>query len=413
MDPHLETEEQDSVIGGVDTHLDLHVCVAVCSLTLRKLGERSFPVNTTGYSQLLAWLESFGPVAKVGVEGTGTYGAGLSRFLVAAGIAVHEVNRPDRSDRRLRGKTDVVDAEAAARAVLSGQGVAIPQAKDGVVEAIRVLRMVYASAVKDRTAAINQFHAVISTAPELIRDELLSLGRDGRIACVRRWRSRGADSVLGAATQRALKELAERIVSLSEQAARIEVELTGLVEGAAPALVDLPGLGVHTAAELLMAVGDNAERIHSEAAFARLCGAAPIPASSGKTNRHRLNYAGNRGANHALWRIAMARMAHGDPRTIEYVQRRTAEGLSKRDIIRCLKRYIAREVFRVITDPPAAAPSGREIRAVRTACGMSQTALAEAADLTLMQISRLERGLLRSGTLQRRCHTALIFRSAT
>jgi transposase len=301
---------------------------------------------------------------KVGVEGTGTYGTGLSRFLTAAGVAVREVNRPDRSDRRFRGKTDAVDAEAAARAVLSGQGIAVPKAKDGAVEAIRVLRMVYALAVKDRTAAINQFQAVISTAPEPIRDELADLGRDGRVACVRRERDRRGDSVLDAATRRALKELADRIVMLDEQANRVEADLTGLVETAAAALVDLPGVGVHTAAELLMAAGDNADRIRSEAAFAHLCGAAPIPASSGKTSRHRLNYAGNRAANHALWRIAMARMAQGDPRTIAYVERRTAEGLSKREVIRCLKRYIAREVFRVIVDLPPAAPSGNEIRAL-------------------------------------------------
>jgi transposase len=412
MNTQLEPEEPGSVVGGVDTHLDMHVCVAVCSKSMRKLGEASFPVNTAGYSQLLSWLESFGPVAKVGVEGTGTYGAGLSRFLAAAGIAVNEVNRPDRSNRRLRGKTDAVDAEAAARAVLSEQATAVPKAKDGVVEAIRVVRMVYVSAVKDRTAAINQFHAVISTAPELIRDELATLGRDGRIACVRRWRNRRGESVLETATRRALKELAERIVALDEQAARIEVELTGLVEATAAALVDLPGVGVHTAAELLMAAGDNAGRIHSEAAFAHLCGAAPIPASSGRTSRHRLNYAGNRAANHALWRIAMARMAHEDPRTIEYVQRRTAEGLSTREIIRCLKRYIAREVFHVIANPPPPAPSGNEIRALRTAAGLSQTSLADATNLTLMQISRLERGLLRSGTLQRRCHTMLTVQAA-
>ena len=178
MSTKSEVGQRGPVVGGVDTHLEVHVCVVVCSVTMRKLGEASFVVSTAGYAELLGWLESFGSVVKVGVEGTGTYGTGLSRFLTAAGVAVREVNRPDRSDRRFRGKTDAVDAEAAARAVLSGQGIAVPKAKDGAVEAIRVLRMVYASAVKDRTAAINQFHAVISTAPEPIRDELADLGRD-------------------------------------------------------------------------------------------------------------------------------------------------------------------------------------------------------------------------------------------
>lgn len=194
---------------------------------------------------------------------------------------------------------------------------------------------------------------------------------------------------------------------LDEQAERMEVDLARLVESTASALVDLPGVGVHTAAELLVAAGDNPTRIKSEAAFAHLCGAAPVPASSGKTNRHRLNFAGNRAANHALWRIVMARMAHRDPRTIAYVERRTTEGLSKRDIIRCLKRYVAREVFGVIVAPPAPAPTGTEIRALRNEAGITQTQLAMTVDLTLMQVSRIERNLLRRGDLQRRCHSAL------
>lgn len=396
-----------AVAGGVDTHLDVHVCVAVDASTMRRLGAASFAVTTAGYAELLEWLESFGPVGKVGVEGTGTYGAGLSRFLTANGVEVLEVNRPDRSDRRLRGKNDVVDAEAAARAVLSGQATAVPKAKDGVVEAIRVLRVVYASAVKDRTAAINQFHAVVSTAPEHLREELAGLGTAARMSRVRRWRDRDSDSRLDAATRRSLKELAKRAAMLDAQADRIETELAGLVETSAAALVDLPGVGVHTAAELLVTVGDNRSRIKSEAAFAHLCGAAPIPASSGKTNRHRLNNAGNRAANHALWRIVMARIAHGDPRTVAYMQRRTADGMSKREIIRCLKRYVAREVFRVIMDPPPSAPTGAEIRTLRQESGLTQTELANATGLALMQISRLERGLLRRGDLQRHCYATL------
>ena len=413
MNRELESEGLADVIGGVDTHLDLHVCVALCSVTLRKLGDASFPVTSDGYERLLRWLESFGPVTRIGVEGTGSYGAGLSRFLSAAGVTVCEVHRPDRSSRRFKGKTDTVDAEAAARAVVSGQGIVVPKAKNGGVEAIRVLRLVYMSAMKDRTAAINQFHAVISTAPEGIREELANYGRDHRIETARRWRYRAGDDQLVMITRMALKELAGRIRVLTEQAARIDNELTALVELAAPALVDLPGVGIHTAAELLMAVGDNADRVTSEAAFAHLCGAAPIPASSGKTNRHRLNYAGNRAANHALWRIAMARLAQRDPRTTEYVRRRTTEGLSKREIIRCLKRYIAREVFRVMMAPPPSAPTGIEIRTLRKAAGMSQSDLAEVSNIPLMQISRIERGLLRNGELQRRCHGFLGARTST
>jgi transposase len=337
----------------------------------------------------------------------------VSRFLTDVGVTVFEVNRPDRSARRPKGKSDDVDAEAAARAVLSGQATAIPKAHDGAVEAIRVLRMVYGSAVKERTASINQFHAVVSTAPQMMRNELAGLTLPAQIDQVGRWRDRQGDDVVAAATRRALRELSVRILMLEQQADRVEAELTTLVESTAAALVDLPGVGVHTAAELLMAAGDNPCRIKSEAAFAHLCGAAPVPASSGKTNRHRLNFAGNRAANHALWRIVMARMAHKEPRTIAYVERRTAEGLSKRDIMRCLKRYVAREVFRVITTPPSPAPSGAAIRAMRHRAGLNQTELAGAAQLTLMQISRIERGLLRRGEFQLRCYSALQAHSVT
>ena len=407
MSSRAEMEPFTGVTAGVDTHLELHVCVVVCSVTMRRLGGASFPVTSAGYRELLSWLESFGIVDRVGIEGTGTYGAGLSRYLSEVGVAVIEVNRPDRSGRRLHGKSDDIDAEAAARAVLSGQATAVPKAQDGAVEAIRVLRLVYASAVKDRTAAFNQFHAVVSTAPEGIRDELAGLTAPAKVNQVGRWRSRSSDDIVAAATRRSLRELATRITMLDDQADRVEVDLVGLVESIASALVDLPGVGVHTAADLLVAAGDNPTRIKNEAAFAHLCGAAPVPASSGKTNRHRLNFAGNRAANHALWRIVMARMAHRDPRTLAYFERRTAEGLSKRDIIRCLKRYVAREVFNVIVAPPQAAPTGAEIRALRTEVGLTQTELAQTVNLTLMQVSRIERSLLRRGDLQQRCHSAL------
>lgn len=395
------------VVGGVDTHAQVHVCVAVCGATQRRLGQASFSVDSGGYRNLLAWLEGFGALKSVGVEGTGTYGVGLSRFLLAAGVPVQEVNRPDRRTRRQRGKSDAIDAEAAARAVISGQATARPKGHDGAVKAIRVLRVVYTSAVKDRTAAINQFHAVVSTAPEEIRAELADLSTDRRVALVRRWRRRPSEPVLASATRRALKELADRITALDEQAVRLEGELTDLTEQIAAPLLDLPGVGVHTAAALLTAFGDHCSRITGEAAFAHLCGAAPIPASSGKKTRHRLNYAGNRDANHALWRIVMARIAHQDPRTIAYMERRTAEGLSKRDIIRCLKRYVAREMHRVITNPPTAAPTGAVIRDLRQQAGLSQTELAAASGITLMAVSRIERGKLRRGDLQVACHRAL------
>jgi transposase len=399
--------EQRSVTGGVDTHSRVHVAAAVDSTSQQLLGTASFPVTTAGFGDLLAWLELHGRVDAVGVEGTGTYGAGLSRHLALADIEVREVNRPDRASRRLQGKSDSLDAEAAARAVVAGRATALPKSRDGRVEAIRMLRMVYTTAVADRTQATNQFHAVVSTAPELIREELAGMSLVRQLQQVRGWRERPSEDVVSRIARTALRELATRIQHLEEQATRMDHTLTALTEQVAPALLDIAGIGVHTAAQLVVTAGDNPERLVSEAGFARLCGVAPVPASSGRTTRHRLDRAGDRAANHALWRIVMARIAHRDPRTLDYLARRTTEGMSKREIIRCLKRYVAREVFRAITNPPHPAPTGPQIRDLRTQVGITQLQLSELTGLPNTTISRLERGQLRRGDLQRRCYNAL------
>jgi len=221
---------------------------------------------------LLAWLLSFGLLDAVGIEGTGTYGAGLARFLTAEGVEPAEVDRPDRAARRLHGKSDPVDAAAAAPAVPSGRATATPKLRDGIIEAIRVLQVVYRSAVRDRTAATNRFQALVVSAPADIRADLQQKPPKQRVARARRWRDRDGDDTAARAIRQALRELARRIHLLDEQASRIEVELDLLTQQAAPALRDLVGVGVHTAARLLVAVGDNPERIHSEAAFAHLCG---------------------------------------------------------------------------------------------------------------------------------------------
>ena len=329
------TDPPRNVTGGIDTHGEVHVAAVVCSTSHQLLSTGSFAATPAGYARLLTWMQGCGRIDRVGVEGTGTYGAGLARFLTAEGMEVLEVDRPDRSARRQHGKSDVIDAEAAARAVLSGRASGQPKSRDGIVEAIRVLRIVYRSAVKDRTAAMNQFHGLTTTAPDQIRQELQQLPRRQRFERARRWRSRAGDNIVTAATRQALRELASRIELLSRQAERAELELDELTHQAAPALRDLTGAGIHTAAQLLVTAGDNPERLRSEVAFAHLCGVAPIPASSGKTHRHRLNQHGDRAANHALWRIVMARMTH-DQRTHDYIARRRAEGLSGRDIMRCL-----------------------------------------------------------------------------
>jgi len=400
------TDPPVHVTGGVDTHADVHVAAAVCTTSHRLLGTAEFETTPVGYVQLLAWLLSFGLLDAVGIEGTGSYGAGLARFLTAEGVALVEVDRPDRAARRLHGKSDPVDAEAAARAVLSGRASGTPKSRDGIIEAIRVLQVVYRSAVRDRTAATNRFQALVVSAPAGIRADLQQLPPKQRFARARRWRDRDGDGVAARATRQALRELARRIHLLDEQAMRIEVELDVLTDQAAPALRDLIGVGVHTAARLLVAAGDNPERIHSEAAFAHLCGVAPIRASSGKTNRHRLNRGGDRSANHALWRIVLVRRLH-DERTRAYFARRTAEGLSDREITRCLKRYVAREVHRALTHPLELAPRGAELRRLRTAAGLPLRIVAEQFNIPIPRISRIERGLTREPDLQTRIHAWL------
>ena len=403
---HRMTDLPDHVTGGVDTHADVHVAAAVCSTSHRLLGTASFDTTPAGYVKLLAWLVSFGLLDAVGIEGTGTYGAGLARFLAAEGVPLIEVDRPDRAARRLQGKSDPVDAEAAARAVLSGRATGTPKTRTGLVEAIRTHQVVYRSAVKYRTAAANQFHALTLTAPDAIRTDLQPLTANQRFERARRWRDRDGDDVVTRATRQALRELAGRIQLLAEQAERMEAELEVLTERAAPALRDVLGVGVHTAAQLLVTAGDNPQRIRSEAAFAHLCGVAPIRASSGKTNRHRINQHGDRAGNNALWRIAFSRLS-SDPRTKTYVARRTAEGLSKRDIMRCLKRYIVREIYRAITRPLPLAPRGAELRQLRTAACLPLHAVAGPFEITIQRLSRIERGITRDPELQTRIHTWL------
>lgn len=334
------------VTGGVDTHKDVHVA-AVIDEVGRLMGVESFPTTTTGYRDLLGWMSSFGPVSRVGVEGTGSWGAGLSRFLNAAGVSVVEVCRPDRQARRFNGKSDPVDAEAAALAALSGRASVIPKSGDGPVEAIRMLTRCRDSAVKAKLACWNQLLSVVDSAPDDVRDRFRDLTERALVGKARRCRPGGDFSDPGFASLFTIRELARRWLYLDAQIAELDEHLEVVVCRAAPNLVSVFGVGAHTAAVLLMCAGDNPDRLHSSAAFAALCGVTPVQASSGKTVRHRLNRGGNRDANSALWRVAMTRLSH-DQRTKAYMARRTGEGLSKREVMRCLKRAIAREVYPII-----------------------------------------------------------------
>lgn len=337
------------LFGGVDTHGQTHHA-AVIDPVGRQLGDREFPATPGGYRDLLTWITSHGPVAAVGVEGTGSYGAELARVLTAAGLTVIEVDRPDRKARRLQGKSDPLDAYAAARAVASGRANGVPKSRTGTVEATRVLRVARRSAVKARTQVINQIRGLLTSAPAPLREQVAGLPRAELIAVLARLRPGQDLSTPQEATKAALRRLARRHQKLDTEITELDAEIAPLVQACAPELLAIPGVGPETAGQLLASAGDNPERLRSEAAFAHLCGAAPIPASSGRTDRHRLNRGGDRAANSALYTIVLVRMRY-DQRTRDYVERRTSQGLSKKEIIRCLKRYVAREIYRALTAP--------------------------------------------------------------
>lgn len=339
------------VTVGVDTHADVHVAVALNQLG-RRLGELSVPTTETGNARLVTWAKALGTVDKVGLEGTGFYGAGLARHLRAADLEVVEVIRGNRQTRRRVGKTDAIDAETAARTVQAGEAAWAPKANDGTVEMIRALRVARRSAIKARTQAANQLRSVLITAPQQMRDKTRKFSLAQLVDSAARFRP-GALTTPQAASKLALKSLANRYQQLTVEIKALDGHIDELARQACPELMAIKGVGTDIGAALLTAAGDNPERLGSEASFAHLCGVAPIPASSGKTNRHRLNRGGNRDANRALYLLAVGRLSHDQP-TREYVERRITEGKTKTEAIRCLKRYLARTVFKALTGAASA-----------------------------------------------------------
>jgi transposase len=337
------------VFGGVDTHAEVHVA-AVADQIGRVLGSDSFPVTAAGYAAALAWMRCFGELARVGVEGTGSYGAGLARYLTAEGVQVAEVIRPDRQRRRRHGKSDPVDAVSAALAALKGEDCGTPKSGSGPAESIRALRSVRRGAVKARTQAGNQLRDLVVAAPAGLRAQMEPLGTSARVRAAAVFTCEdAADPVEGVKT--AMASAARRWLDLDAEIAALDAALDQLVlQAAPPEFLDLHGVGTQTASALIAAVGDNPERIRTEAGFAALCGVSPVDCSSGKQERHRLNRGGDRQANSALWRIVTNRIQY-DSRTRAYVDKRTAQGKTRKEIIRCLKRYAAREIWKVLVRP--------------------------------------------------------------
>jgi transposase len=330
------------VILGVDTHAQVHVAALLDHLG-RLQGTLAIPATHAGSRQLLAWAQTHGCLRRAGVEGTGTYGAGLARHLTHAGVKVIEVDRPNRQHRRRYGKSDPTDAQAAARAVLAGQATTVPKARTGIVEAIRVLRVARSGAVKARTQAANQLRDLLVTAPDELRAQLHPCSTAQRVAQLAAQQP-GAGGDPASATRRALWSVARRYQALTAEIQTLNVDLAALTRRAAPRLLARPGVGIETAGALLVTAGDNPDRLDSDAALAALCGASPVQASSGKTVRHRLNRGGDRQANNALWVITLTRLRI-HPATRAYARRRTSQGKTTKEIMRCLKRYLARELF--------------------------------------------------------------------
>ena len=335
-----------TVIGGVDTHLDVHVAAALDPIG-GVLGVESFDASPRGYKAMFEWMGAFGTVSKVGVEGTGAYGAGLGRFLAKAGVEVVEVDRPNRQARRTKGKSDPADAVEAARAVLSGRATGTPKSRDGNVEAIRALLVAKRSARDARLRALHQMRQLSYTGPDQLRSRLKDLSIADLVTETAAMRPRSSGDP-GRLCHQGVARRPRTSGALSRTSSSASTSSSAkLVTACAPEMLELFGVGIDTTATLLVTAGDNPERLRSEATWAHLCGVAPIEASSGKVTRHRLDRGGDRNANQALWRIVMTRLSC-DPRTREYMERRTKEGRSKREVIRILKRYVAREVFKYL-----------------------------------------------------------------
>ncbi|WAH96036.1 IS110 family transposase [Arthrobacter sp. MMS18-M83] len=388
--------EATDVIVGIDTHADTHH-VAVITGYGKPLADREFLAVGSGYRKILDFIASHGTVTAVGIEGTGSYGAELARTLRGEGLTVLEVNRPNRAERRLKGKSDPLDAYQAAQSVLAERGISVPKAKDGPVECLRILRTARSSAAKARTVAVNQIKGLLVSAPEGLRAKYRGLGTPALIMALQRARPSGHVADPEYMTLLTLKALAVRYHSLAAEIAAADASLQEILDTYAPMLCDLTGVGTEVASQLLVTVGDNPDRIGSEPQFAALVGAAPIPASSGKTTRHRLSRGGDRNANRALHQVVLVRMS-SCRRTRDYVNKRTAEGKSKREIMRCLKRYVAREIYRQITNPQPA-PSNADLRQQRTKLGFTINAAAGHLGQWPSVISRLERGLIRNDSL--------------
>ena len=384
------TGRDTSVVAGVDTHKDTHHVAVLAVGTGARLGDLKVPATPAGYDQLLSFVASFGAIRLIGIEGTSSYGAGLARSLATAGVSIREVIRPKRAQRR-RGKSDPIDAyAAAAQALAEPETLPVAKTNDGPVEQIRVLMAVRRSAMKARVAAHRQITCLLITAPEALKARFTDLTGNRLIDTLATTRPGPATTSVSAATGQALRRLARRHQNLTAEIDEIDTELHTLTIQAAPTMLATKGYGVITTATLLISAGDNPDRPRTEASFRAPSGAAPIPASSGKTTRHRLNRGGDRQGNWALHQIALVRLST-DTRTKTYAAKLRAAGKSKKDVLRCLKRAIAREAWHLLVHPTPA-PRTDDLRTLRHQRGLTLTQVAQHLSTAPTRISELERG---------------------
>ncbi len=393
------------LVAGIDTHKHTHH-VAIIDHLGRPLADEEFPATGRGYARVIEFLHARGSVDRVGVEGTGSYGAGIARELARAGFTVVAVLRQNRQARRLRGKSDPIDAHQAALAVLAGEDT-VPKTADGHVESMRILIGERRSAAKAKSQTMNQIHALLITAPEPVRNTYRELTGAKLVSTLARTRPATGRLDPDLIARQTLKRLAARYLTLQNEIDTIEEQLDPLVRAVNPTLLSLSGVGVVTASTLLVAAGDNPERLTTRSSFAALAGVAPIPASSGQRTRHRLSRGGNRHANAALHRIMLLRKRHQEPRTMAYIERRRAEGLTDRDIMRCLKRHVANEIHAALLNPATDHPVGRELRAERQRIGIPISVLAATLGVPYQRLRRLEIGTRADPDLEQRATLAL------
>ncbi|MDN6170511.1 IS110 family RNA-guided transposase [Brevibacterium aurantiacum] len=377
-----------NVYAGIDTHQATNH-VGIVNELGKKLGDKEFPTTSTGYKDLLKFIVAFGTLLAVGIEGTASYGAGITAYLRTQKVTVREVIRPNRQTRR-GGKSDPIDAYAAAKTIAAdADDLPIPKLLGGAIDGLRVTQRARRTAVKARSAAMTQIQNFLTTAPDTVRQKYAPFKGDALYTALAATRPNDGDD-LGLV----LRRLARRITYLSEEIDEAEARLAVQATDIAPALMAATGVKAVTAAELLVTVGENPERITSKEAFAALCGTSPIPASSGKTHRHRLNRGGVRQANAALHRIVITRMAH-DQRTKDYVARRTTNNTkSKKEVIRCLKRYVANEVYTRIVNPPEVLAVD-DLRPLRLSMKITLQDVAGQFGVWPAKISQIERAVTR------------------